>query len=162
MKLAPWIVAGLLAVFATVLIAVFLTQRTDAQRPAFVALPLSVALDKSEAPAPPSTDPLLAGLTADDVVRGLLALAEADTGGLTAEQAAALQPIAAPLRTDRHRLLTLRQGRHETNEAAMENTLAVGVVLSNAQLAAILGLPREGAVTEEDWQSLNEKLRANR
>ena len=157
MKRGVWIIVVLLAVFlvAELFVRHSLTRRGD--RPTFVVLPHSTALLPEEAGASAPPAPGLEGMTADDVVRGLIFLVEQEGATrLTPEQARELLPVARRLRADRHRLLTLRQGRHEANEAAMEDTLALARILSNAELAEVIQRrtpsPKDGG--DADWNAL--------
>lgn len=157
MKANVWTFLVLLLCCLVSLLALEVKQFRAAARPAFVALPHSVALAPAAAAVPPAADPDLAGLTADDVVRGLLLLSRNRTAPLAPAQAATLAPLIRRMSEQRHRLLTLRQQRHERNEAAMEDTLELAALLADAQLARVLGdrpAASSPAAAEEDWSAL--------
>jgi len=157
MKANVWTFLILLLCCLASLIALEVIQIRAADRPSFVALPHSVVLAPADSAAPPAVDPQLAGLTADDVVRGLLLLSRDRNTPLDPAQITTLAPLIRQMRENRHRLLTLRQQRHEHNEAAMEDTLESAALLDNDQLQRTIGGRREEAprrAAQEEWATL--------
>lgn len=165
MKRGVWLFVGLLLVVLVAQAAVWLRLHIASGRDSFVVLPHSVVLETLAPQPTPTADPAtpeLAGLTADDVVRGLLILTEDAQGGVTAAQAATLLPTVRKMSAARLELLTLRHERHADNEAAMEDALAIARVLSDRQLRTVIAnrpadSPRP--ITTERWQALMERWR---
>ncbi|MCB9477831.1 MAG: hypothetical protein H6685_13280 [Deltaproteobacteria bacterium] len=163
--LAPWLACVLMAALIALQISLLLDIRLKQTRPRFVAIPHSITLDKAGHKAAGTVHlPELAGMTVDDLVRGMLHLAGKlppaidNAHRLTPTQAHDLLPSVARLNTMHARLMDLRQARHEANEASMEDALAVGDTLSNTQLERILAAAPGDALTEAEWIGLMERL----
>ena len=165
-KLAPWLLCAVLALLIATHLSTLAEKRRQNERPRFVAIPHTVSLDKTAHKEMATVDlPELAGMTVDDLVRGLLHL-----GGelppkvetelrLTTEQAKALQPHVHDMRMVHEKLRSWRQARHEMNEASMEDALAVGEILTNEQLDWVLNA-RQGTrpMNTRKWQKVGKAI----
>ncbi|MDP8225348.1 MAG: hypothetical protein P9L99_18445 [Candidatus Lernaella stagnicola] len=162
MTRGPRIFIALCLVFLAAQVFVLLRLNARDARPRFVVIPHSVALSQpTPAPVDPVSSPV-AGLTADDVVRGLIYLVKKETETpVTKAQAAQLLPLVTQMRLDRHALLTVRQQRHEANEASMEDALAIGSLLTNRQLNAVLERRASQPLSAKDWEHFRHRLAAD-
>ncbi len=159
MKYAGWITNVVLAVLIVVQVRAYGELKSADDRESFLVLPHSVILDRAY--AEPSSQlpilPELAGLTADDVVRGILYLIDSKQEPISAEQAAELLPQVEKMNVLKNKLLTLRNDRHGLNEASMEQVLEVGGLLNPLQVSTVIKLRRSkglGAVADEQWNEL--------